>query len=73
MKHDMKVPNAEVLAKVGSILEATRDVFIHDHGAFTNECNPNCGWYIATKKDALDKAFTDAPVEGEVIGDEDGN
>ena len=46
-----------VLEAVKQIMAATRDVFIHDHGAFTNECGPDCGWYIATKKTALDTAF----------------
>jgi len=46
-----------VMKAVKAILESTRDVFIHDHGAFTSKCGPECGWYIATKKTALDKAF----------------
>jgi len=45
------------LEAVKQIMAATKDVFIHDHGAFTNECGPDCGWYIATKKTALDTAF----------------
>ena len=66
---DMRVPNEKVLGMVSTILDATKDVFIHDHGAFTNECGPDCGWYVATKKASLDEAFEDNEVTGFVVAE----
>jgi len=59
-----------MMGMVKTILESTKDVFIHDHGAFTNECGPLCGWYVATRKDVLDKTFEDE-VEAIKVDEED--
>ncbi len=49
--------NEAMLEMLGTIMKATKDVFIHEHGAFTNTCGPDCGWYVATKKSVFDNVF----------------